>query len=175
MRTMIRITTRWAIASALVAVVAAGCTAEATTDTGSDGGTGGGSTGGSSGTGGGATGGGTATGGSTGTGGSEAEAGTGGSAGADTMGVCEACVYGHCAGAVAACDADPSCKDREDAFYDCLMGGGSVGDCSIPFTAAGDADAGTDAGAAAGDIATCVDMNCQTICAGSTDAGTGAD
>jgi hypothetical protein len=54
--------------------------------------------------------------------------------------------------AAAACEADSTCKHREDAFDDCLKTGGSVSDCSIPFSAAGDADAGTDAAAAAGDV-----------------------
>jgi hypothetical protein len=174
---MMRIPTRWAIASALVAMMAASCTTS-TEDTSTDGGgTGGGSTGGSSGSGGSETGG-SDTGGSAGTGGSESEAGTGGSTEeAGAMSACEACGYGNCGAEGTACDADPSCKAKEDAFYECAAEpGADIATCALTFTGAGDPDASADSGAAANALAGCVASHCTEICAGGgSDAGTAGD
>lgn len=168
---MKRIPTGWAIASALVAMMAASCTTS-TEDTGTDGGgTGGGSTGGSSGSGGSETGG-SDTGGSPGTGGSVSEAGTGGSAeegGPESA--CEQCAYGNCTTQSAACEADAECMANEELFFTCVEGGADISGCAAMYSGSSNPDSGL-----ANDYFTCVVTNCTGMCTGGgSDAGTAGD
>jgi hypothetical protein len=157
--------TRWAAASAVIAILGA-CTTEATTDNG-DGGPASG-TAGSGGTSSTMTGGGSGGSGGSGTGGSMGEDG-GSCMAPSNPTACETCVYTKCLSEICACNAITACKDAVGEYLTCLSGldGGNMDPCaSALVTAAGNSGSG-----AANVLTGCVsDNNCEDACQG-RDAG----
>jgi hypothetical protein len=141
--------TKWAAASAVIAIFGA-CTTEVTTDN-PDGGTTA-TTAGSAGSGGS---------GGSGTGGSGDDGGTC-QAGANPS-ACEKCAFDHCMTETCACDAKSTCKDARGAYFTCLAGldGGDMESCAAAFVVAAAANASQ-----ADDLATCMGDACQDICQG---------
>jgi hypothetical protein len=152
--------TRWAAASAVIAVLGA-CTTEVETGNSDGGVTSAGGGGGSSNS---TTGGGTAgtTGGS---GGSSSDDG-GSCSQSATATACEKCSFSQCMMETCACYGNSNCKGAIDDFWTCVsMPMSSIGDCTTAFSIAANAD--MMGGSLASDVATCMsDSNCENACKG---------
>ncbi len=150
--------TRWAAASAVIAIFGA-CTTEVTSDNG-DGGvtsTTSGAAGSSSSTSGGGSGG-------SGTGGSGGSTGDdGGTCGPSASpSACETCAFAHCKDETCACDGVSDCKAARPAYFTCLQGldGGDMEGCASTFISAAPVGTGE-----ANDLSTCMNV-CLDACAG---------
>ena len=154
--------TKWAAASAVIAIFGA-CTTEVTDN--ADGGTSTTTNSGSAGSGGSGTGGS----GGSGTGGSGGSGDDGGAACMAKSGdtACRTCALAQCKTELCACEGDTGCTAQVDKYFECISKATSAMEedgCSTTFVT----DSNPTGGGEAGDVASCMttDTNCAATCQG---------